>query len=190
MQHINLMSLQAQRRECVRTRLRQWIYILAVVVVALGLLTLERYFGYRGATQQQLALEAAYDPISELKTANKLLTKQIAAIRSEKEFVLALSEQEPTITLLGLLGKAVADGNERVFLQKIELNNLGLASGSPTQKSTVLDLAGIANTGTAVNQFVETLQSVVPFGKIGITTSKEYRIKQQTMQDFSLQCNF
>lgn len=190
MRSINLMSLQAQRHGYIHMRIRQWTRVLLVIALVLGAVTLERYVAYRSAMRQQLALEADYDPIAELKTANRLLAKQITAIRNEEQFVLALSDQEPTITLLGLLGKAIADANERVFLQKIELNNEGLAGGRTTEKKTVLDLAGVANSGTAVNQFAETLQGSVPFGKVEVTSSKEYRIKTQAMQDFSLQGNF
>jgi hypothetical protein len=190
MSSINLMSPHAQRHDSVRLRLRQWTHVLTVAAILLGFLTLERYLVYRSAIQQQLALEADYDPIEELKTANKLLAKQILAIKNEEQFVLALSDQEPTITLLGMVGKSVTDSNEHVFLQKIELNNLGLAGGPPSEKRTVIDVSGIANSGAAVNQFAETLQGAVPFGKVDITSSKEYRVKTQVMQDFTLQGNF
>jgi hypothetical protein len=139
---------------------------------------------------RQLALEAGYDPIKELKAANRLLIKQIAAIKSEEQFVLALSDQEPTLTLLGLIGKSVADANERVFLQKVEVNNLGLAEGNSTEKKTMLDLTGVANSGTEVKQFAELLQGAVPFGEIDVASSSERRIKTQVMQDFTLQGNF
>jgi hypothetical protein len=164
--------------------------VLLVVAIALGVVTLERYVTYRSSASEQLALEAAYDPIQELKAANKLLSKQIAAIRNEQQFVLALSDQEPTITLLGLVGKTVAEANERVFLQKIELNNLGLAGGPPTEKKTVLDLMGIANSSEAVSQLAESMQTLVPFGKVDTTSNKEYRLKTQVMQEFSMQGNF
>jgi hypothetical protein len=190
MRSINLMSLQAQRHGCVHARIRQWARMLLVTAVIIGAVTLERYSAYCSAAQSQLALEADYDPIEELKAANKLLAKQITAIRNEEQFVLALSDHEPTITLLGLLGKAVAEANEHVFLQKIELNNMGLAGGPPTEKKTVLDLGGIANSSGAVNEFAQTLQGSVPFGKVDVTSSKEYRIKTQAMQDFTLQGNF
>jgi hypothetical protein len=190
MASINLMSAQAQRHGCVWMRVRQWTRVLVVTTFVLGAVTLERYLVYRSATEKQLALEADYDPVEELKMANKLIAKQIGAIRNEEQFVLALSDQEPTITLLGMVGRTVSDADEHVFLQKIEVNNLGLAGGPPTEKKTVLDLSGTANSSTAVDQFADSLRGAVPFGKVDIPTSSERRIKTQVMQDFTLQGNF
>lgn len=190
MPSINLMSLQAQRHSCIQLRVRQWTRVLLISGMVLSAFALERYVVYRAALQQQLALEADYDPIQELKAANKLLAKQIAAIKSEEQFVLALSDQEPTTTLLGMIGKTVAESREHVFLQKIELNNIGLAVSSPSEKKTVLDLTGFANSGAAMNQFKDSLQGLVPFGKVEVTSTKEHQMKTQTMQNFTLQGNF
>jgi Tfp pilus assembly protein PilN len=187
---LNLMSLSARRKECRRMRKRHWSFVLASVLVCLGLVTTQRYLSHMSTLRQQHALESKYEPIGALKSANKILAKQIAAIRDEEQFVLALSKREPTITLLGLLGNAVADGDSHVFLQKIELVNVGLESMAKDGLGTQLDVAGIANSTSAVNAFKETLQESLPFGKIDISSTKEYQLKQQTMQDFSLQCVF
>lgn len=190
MASINLMSLQSKRQESIRTRVRQWGRVLLVLSAMLGVITGERYLAHHRAAQEQLLLEAAYEPIVELKAANRQLAKQIAAIHREEQFVLSLSEQEPTITLLGILGKVVADGNDRVFLQKIELNNFTLASGESTEKRTVVDLAGIAESGNAVNDMAAALRGAVSFGTVDVASTRQYRIQQQTMQDFSLQCTY
>jgi Fimbrial assembly protein (PilN) len=187
---INLMSLHARRRECSRTRIRQWSTAVGALCGVLALLSLERYVAYRTISERQFALQNKYDPIAELKTANQILAKQIAAIRGEEQFVLALSEREPTITILGLLGKAVSEADQRIFLQKLELFNQSLEVGSPVAKKIVLDMAGIANSGSAVNQFADKLRQSLSFGKVEITSAKEYQVKQQTMHDFSLQMNF
>ncbi len=186
---INLMSLPIRRKECIRARLRQWTMTLATLATVLGLVMTQRYWAYRSLVHRQLTLEAKYEPLADLKKANKSLASQIDAIRNEEQFVLALSDREPTVTLLGVLSEAVADSDSRVFLQKIELNNIVQADAQATRQS-VLELAGIANSGPAVQQFAETLQHSLSFGKIDITSTKEYRLKQQLLQDFSLQCNY
>jgi hypothetical protein len=190
MSSINLMSLQAQRHGCIRSRMRQWAGVLLGIAGMLGMFTLGHYYTYRSSLHEQIALEADYDPIKELKVANRLLSKQIAAIKNEEQFVLVLSDQEPTFTLLSIIGKSVADTDERVFLQKIEINNLGLAGGPTSEKKTLIDLTGVADGGAQVKQFAELLQGSVPFGKIDVSSSVERRIKTQVMQDFILQGNF
>jgi cell division protein FtsB len=187
---INLMSLRARRQECWRMRLRQWTKALLVLTGFLVAVTAVQYAAYLGTYAEQQVLEAKYEPVNELKNANKLLTRQIAAIRGEEQFVLALSEREPTLTLLGLLGDKVLDSKERVFVQKIELRNLVSAGGVQEPAQTSLDVAGLANSSTAVTQFADALKSELPFGKIDITSTKEVRMKQQTMNDFNLQGTF
>ena len=187
---INLMSPQAKRHQCIRTRASQWGRVLLILLALLGIVTGERYLAYRRAVQDQLLLEAAYEPIVELKSANRLLSQQIAAIRNEEQFVLALSEQEPTITILGLVGNAVADGQDRLFLQKIELNNIGLATDPPAEKQTIVDLAGIAESTVAINELADTLRGTVSFGTVDVMSTKQFRIKQQSMHDFSVQCRY
>ncbi len=186
---INLMSLQNRRRECIRARLRQWCTVLATLSTLLGTVMAERYWAFGTKVHQQLSLEAKYEPLANLKKANKSLAKQINAIRNEEQFVLALSDREPAVTLLGVLGTAVTASENRVFLQKIELNNV-VEDHAQASRRSVLELAGIANSGPAVQQFTETLQQALSFGKVEVTSTKEYRLKQQLLQDFSLQCNF
>lgn len=186
---LNLMSLATRRQECLRARLRQWLAILGVTAAGLCLFGAERYWAYQHAAHKQLRMEAKYEPIADLQKSNKSLTRQIDAIRKEEQFVLALSNREPVVTLLGVLGESIADSDNHVFLQKIELNNAIESNSAATQQST-LELAGIANSGSAVKDFTDTLQSSIPFGKVGVTSTKEQRLKQQTVQDFSLQCTF
>jgi hypothetical protein len=187
---INLMSLGARRQECWRMRLWQWTKALLVCTGFLVAVTAVQYAAYVKTYAEQQVLEAKYEPVNELKNANKLLTRQIGAIRAEEQFVLALSEREPTLTLLGLLGDTVLDSNGRLFVQKIELRNLVSAAGVQVPAQTSLYVAGLANSSTAVNQFAEALKSQLPFGKIDITSTKEVRMKQQSMNDFNLQCTF
>lgn len=187
---INLMSLGARRQECWRMRLRQWTKALLVFTGFLVAVTAVQYAAYYETYAEQQVLEAKYEPINELKNANKLLSRQIAAIRGEEQFVLALSEREPTLALLGVLGNTVLDSDGRLFVQKIELRNIASVSGAQETNQTSLDVAGLANSSTAVNQFAESLRSHLPFGKIDILSTQEVRMKQHSMNDFNVKCSF
>lgn len=187
---LNLMSLQSRRQECLRARIRQWTRILGVAVILIGAVFVRQYLSYRAAIHTQLALESEYEPIADLKKANKYLAEQITAIQAEEQFVLSLSDRQPTVTLLGILSKAVADSKNRVFLKKIELNNIPFEAVSEGAASMVLEMAGIANGGPAVSELLSSLQASLPFAKVGITSSRDFRMKQQSMQDFLLECSF
>jgi hypothetical protein len=187
---INLMSLGSRRHECWRMRSRQWTKALAIFAGFLTAVTAVQYATYLETYAEQQVLEAKYGPLNELKTANKLLTRQIAAIKGEEQFVLALSEREPTLTLLGVLGNTVLDSDGRLFVQKIELRNMVSVSGAQEPSQTSLDVAGLANSNTAITQFAESLRSQLPFGKVDILSTQEVRMKQHSMNDFNLKCSF
>lgn len=187
---INLMSFTSRRRECWRMRLRQWTKALAVFAGFLSAVSTVQYLAFLEAYSEQQGLEAKYEPLHQLKNANKFLTRQIAAIRGEEQFVLALSEREPTLTLLGLLGESIQNSDGRLFLQKIELRNKVSAGQILEPAQTSLDVAGLANSSTAINQFADSLRSQLPFGKIDILSTQEVRMKQHSMNDFNLQCSF
>lgn len=187
---LNLMSQQSRRHACIRRCLRRWCGIFAALVGLTALLTLERYLVLQSERQNQLALEAKYEPLAALKKSNSSLKSQIEAIHREEQFVLALSRHEPTITLLGVLASAVSENESRVFLQKIELNRVLNGATTQGEASSVLELAGVANSGSVVKQFADSLQKSLSFGKVDVTNSKEYRMKQQLLHDFNVQCNF
>jgi cell division protein FtsB len=187
---INLMSLGSRRQECWRMRIRQWMKTLAIFAGFLTAVSAVQYAAYLETYAEQQRLEAKYGPLNELKNANKLLVRQIATIRGEEQFVLALSEREPTLTLLGVLGNTVLDSDGRLFVQKIELRNMVNVSGAPEPSQTSLEVAGLANSSTAINQFAESLRSQLPFGKVDILSTQEVRMKQHSMNDFNLKCSF
>jgi hypothetical protein len=187
---INLMSFLSRRRECWRMRLRQWTKALTIFAGFLTLVAGVQFATYLETSADQLRLEAKYEPLHQLKNANKLLTRQIAAIRGEEQFVLALSEREPTLTLLGLLGDSVQDSEGRLFVQKIELHNKVSPGQTQEPALTSLDVAGLANSSTAINQLADSLRSQLPFGKIDILSTQEVRMKQHSMNDFNLKCSF
>ncbi|TWU29456.1 hypothetical protein [Bythopirellula polymerisocia] len=187
---INLMTPYARRREIYRARLRQWLKITSALFLVLALVTSAHYYYVRQIGLEQQLLETMLEPINHLKEANKRLAKQIAAIRDEEQFVLALSSENHTVTVLGLLGSAVAKVGDRVFFEKIELSSSGRTDYPQTNSPMVLDIAGIADNKAAAIQVAEELQSSIPAGKVDVTTNKETRINNLLMHNFALHGTF
>lgn len=187
---INLMTLTSRRREVYRTRLRQWLKVSGALVLILAMVTATHSYGVRKTSLEQQLLETTLEPINHLKEANKRLAKQIAAIRDEGQFVLALSNRKPTVTLLGVLGSAVAKIGDHAFLEKIEISSSGRATYTQLNSPMVLDIAGLADNQSAAGQVAEELQTSIPSGTVEMTANKETRIKNQSVYDFSLHFTF
>ncbi len=187
---INLMTLYARRREVYRARFRQWLKVSGALLLILAMVTATHSYCVRKTTLEQQLLETTLEPINHLKESNKRLAKQIAAIRDEEQFVLALSSRKPTVMLLGVLGSAVAKVGDRAFLEKIEISSSERATYSQLNSPMVLDIAGLADNKSAAGQVAEELQMSIPSGTVEMTANKETRIKNLPVYDFSLHCTF
>ncbi|QEG34200.1 hypothetical protein [Bythopirellula goksoeyrii] len=187
---INLMTPYARRREIYRTRVRQWLSISSITLLILIITTSVHYYYVREINLERQLLETSLEPINHLKNANTRIVKQIAAIRDEEQFILALSSEKPTVTLLGLLGTAVAKAGDHVFVERLELSNLERSTTTPMETPIAIDIAGLANNKSSAGQLAEGFQTSIPSGKVEVTSNKETRLKNQLVHDFTLQGTF
>lgn len=187
---INLMTPYARRREIYRTRLRQWLSISSITLLILIITTSVHYYYVREINLERQLLETSLEPINHLKNANTRIVKQIAAIRDEEQFILALSSEKPTVTLLGLLGTAVAKAGDHVFVERLELSNLERSTTTPMETPIAIDIAGLAINKSSAGQLAEGFQTSIPSGKVEVTSNKEIRLKNQLVHDFTLQGTF
>lgn len=187
---INLMTPYARRREIYRTRLRQWLNISGITLLILIVATSVHYYHVRQINLERQLLETSLEPINHLKNANTRIVKQIAAIRDEEQFILALSSKKPTVTLLGLLGSAVAKAGDHVFVERLELSNLERSTTMSVETPIVIDIAGLANNKSSAGQLAEGFQTSIPSGKLEVTSNKETRLKNQLVHDFTLHGTF
>jgi hypothetical protein len=188
--HINLMSPRARVQECSRTRMRQWLRILAAVVGGIVLHASITWWPAYINSQQCALLETRYGPLRQMKETNKALTAQIANTHDKSKLELALSRQTPVLTLVGLVSQAVAASEGSVYLEQISYsqdNDPGEATGDSL---TQVGLEGYSADPAAIEHLAESLRIALPFADVRLEPIKQVQINASSLNAFQIECSF
>jgi hypothetical protein len=167
----------------------QWSRILAVVSGLLVLHGAITWWPVHVRSLQRAALETQYEPLRQMKMDNKALSREIASTLDESKLELALSKQTPMATLVGLVGRAVADTHDKVFLDKIaygETETDGAVGHVPAHVS----LEGIGVDPVAVSQFTDLLKSSMKFANVEVGAIEAIEVNQHPMHTFQIDISF
>jgi len=190
MAHINLMTSQARIRECSRQQLRRWNQAILALVIVLGGATAVHYYPCYAAAKERETLEVRAQSIHQLQAANERLEERITQIQEEEQFVLGLSRKTPVVSLIGLIGSAVAENEGKVFLEQIEYSSDSIPGRAVTSRSGDFELTGIGTDGIAVKKFAEALQKQLPHASVQLNKTGEQVVNKQAVQRFTVMCTF
>ena len=185
---LNLMSERARKREQLRRCLRLWSRVLAGVVLLLGIWGFSKWRVCYQEVERQASVESEYEPIRQLRFVSNRLTKQIDTLTSAERIPLALANQQPLLSLIGLATQAVAEHDGRVYLGQIVIEREPLPQESARQPALRFALEGFAIDGNAVTQLAAVLRDVGPFAAVELTTNQQSGAAAQAQQVFSIQC--
>ncbi len=190
--HLNLMSNRSRVQTCARKRLRQW----TVVLTVLGFLFIPTWFAIWLPVHQQgeevAALEARYEPFRQMNKASKEFKKRIELVQAQEKISLALAKIDtPVVTLLGIVGKTVAESQGQVYLEKLEFQqSASLLSEQESETSRAISVAGRGISKKSVIRLRKNLKTALPFADVKLRTSKPEFINQQQIEKFLLQSSF
>lgn len=188
--HLNLMSENARMRESVRSHIRLWVRIWMVSFLALGIAGFVIWWPAHKASSFRAQLEAEYEPIRLMKAENKSLQQKIESLNQQEDHILSLTDQFPTITLLGLLGEAVDATEKKVFLNEVDFE-LGDPNQATSEKQiTSLLLEGFSLQRSAITKLTDSLQANLPFANIQLQSATDIRVNEQPMLAFTIECTF
>ena len=186
--YINLMSHRARVRECIRSRLRQWLCLLAATLAVVMLHAFVSWLPVHSSSLHRDALEARYEPYRQMKLENRQLTQQIADAKGNNKLELELTKETPVLTLVGLVSQAVSETDGNIFLKHINFSQ----EGSPTNRNAndveQVALSGLGTDSVTVQRFSERLKTVLPFAKVQIRQTESVEVGDHAMQSFQIQC--
>jgi hypothetical protein len=140
-------------------------------------------------SQQRGALEAQYEPLRQMKMENKSLQREIDETLDNSQLELALSNQTPVVTLVGVVSRAAAETDGKVFL-----DNLAYSQRAETQAAeggeSIVTLEGMGADAVAVGQFADRLKSAVEFAEVRVESVETIEINQRPMQVFKIEFAF
>jgi Tfp pilus assembly protein PilN len=152
MHALNLLTSNARRRQIVTVRLRQWTAIIAASLILLaGWATWLWYRGQAMSTYRQ-ALEARYEPMSELQADLVDLRQEINRLSEREHFTLSLAKSRPPITLLGTIAQATSTIDTGILISQFELE-------SAVDGTAQLKLGGLGRSSLDVAKFLASLRN-------------------------------
>jgi len=190
--HLNLMSSQSRVHACIRTRIRQWAKALALVSALLVPTWFLFWWPVLQQGQHVATLDAKFEPLRQMNRASKRFQKNIERVRAQEKTALALAEIDtPVVTLLGMIGKAVADSQGNVVVDNLDFHQAAaVLSSEETEEQISIELEGKGIDEFSVSRLASDLQSALPFADVQISSSKPERIHQQQMQIFTIKFSF
>ena len=94
------------------------------------------------------------------------------------------------VTVVGLVGKAVANSRENIVLNKVDFQqDTTLQDPETANSEPQIQLQGIAANDEAIEKFTQSLQTAFPFGNIVLKSSEQKEFNSKTIYEFSIQCS-
>jgi len=188
--HINLMTTRARVKECSRMRVKQWSRILVAVFALLAVHASISWWPIHSSSQRRELMETQYNPLRQMKAANKKLAAQIAGTLDQSKLELALSRQTPVHALVGLVSQKIAESNGEVFLEQIGYSQREKTDVSTASTRSQLALEGFSSDPIAVQRMAESLRSALPFAEVTLHPIESIEINEYPMQTFQIECSF
>jgi len=183
---LNLLSLQARKREQIRRARRLWLRVLAATCSTLLVAGLMQWQLCQRAASHHTAAAARYEPIRRLKADNTSLSQQIKKLSTKERIPLALAQQEPLLGLIGFVAGEFAAHRDRAYVRQIAIEYNPLAPNSNDTSALVVDLQGVTVDPSAATALAESLRQTGPFKAVRISTSKASRGTEAAQQLFSI----
>lgn len=185
MHYVNLMSPAARAREVRRTRIRQWRLVLSAAVALLVPASVVAWWPVHRGEKRIAALEMQYEPMRKLIAETCKLRKQIDETRDRGRLALALEQQKPMLSLLGLVGQAVEQTQPDVVLAALDFEQ---APGPWVQPdSTRLKLSGIGKSGQATATLTDRLRERLPAAEVAVVEARPVTQSGQLRSEFEIE---
>ena len=185
--HVNLMSEGARFRTAARVRLRRWGLALAVSVTVLTPIASWRWQDARRIRQEHEALEASYEPIRRLNTANTELRTTAATLVRDERLPLALSRKRPVASLLGVISSAAATSNGELYVEHL---NIAQSPPGPEGAPAAQDrlIVEVATTLTYdISDFTQALR-IAPITEVKVASDDLVSENGVDRKNYTLEC--
>jgi hypothetical protein len=191
--HINLLPLEIRRRHIVRLRLRPWGAVWFAVAALLATLTTWDWQDAQSAARKRMVLEQQLAPTQALEAANAELAKQIDLLEKRESVALALSNERPILSLLGMIGKASQAAEGRVYVQQLQWNETPQAVGAPSAAASaiaMLRLQGVGLDNLSIARFAAALRDANVFSQVQVNASNAVSDPAEAGRSYAIECTF
>ena len=184
--YVNLLPTQYRRKQLLWLRLKQWSVI---GCLALGALAVSCCIEMTRNSRNRLRLDALRSEYTQVKdTADKveILKKDIDDLKQRESIVLSLVEEQPILTLIGLISQATSKCDGGLCVQRMQLERRDAADSRANTK--VLLLEGMAADHHLVARFAAALRETEAFQRVELRSSTRRILQEVEGQAYSVEC--
>jgi hypothetical protein len=123
----------------------------------------------RHVVGQLEALEASYEPVRRLISANRALNSKAADLVARESLALQLARRRSVTTLLGIINAAIEETSGAVFIQRMTMTQDASSPGVPGAGRVILNAT--STIGYDTGPLIEALNRP-PFSSVKVTSSE------------------
>ncbi len=185
---LNLLSERSRKRNQLRRSMRLWARVLCVVMLLTSIVGITKWRACSKAHAEQVAVEAEYEPIRQLKIENGRLRKQIAELEKAEIIPLKLAVHEPLLALMGVASQVVREQQQSAYLNQLEIEREPLAL-EPNERSLVtVHVEGVSMDKSSAEQIASSIRELGPFARVDLKTRDLAISNAQQQLAFSIEC--
>jgi hypothetical protein len=102
---------------------------------------------------------------------------------------LALADDPPVVSVVGLLAQTLGRAEGSAYVQKLQLDRKPLSDSSAGSRSS-LSIDGVTADGTASAGLTNLLRDAMPFRQVELSKSEATKLNQVPAHAFSIKCSF
>jgi hypothetical protein len=139
----------------------------------------------------QTAVHAARQSLDEIKS----MQRSLRSTRRQQAVALALNDERPVLTLLGVVSNAARDPSAEVAIEKFKFTAAALAEGkaakTPAQPQlNRLELHGVGRDNVAIAQFVLALREGGVFAHVNLQATAPSQLGEVQVRTFQVECTY
>lgn len=189
---VNLLPQSYSRRQTARVWLVQWGAAWLAFALLIG--------GVYGVRQRDLnrqrtwlvALESDYAPLRKRAMEVAATKIRIEELTRHESLALTLADEQPMLTLVGVLSQAARQCDGEVSIQYLQLVPAPVQGGRSEGHSPakLLSIKGVGVNNLAVARFVASLRDCQVFDAVGLTSAGGSTQKGDPSCVYHLECTF
>jgi len=188
---INLLPASYQRQLMLRRRVYQWGIVLAMGLLAAGIMRMRDVREYSTLSQRLDLLAREHQPTQQMLRRLVDMREELSELYQLEQVAKELEYQRPALFLLGLLSEIGEQTGGRLRVTKLELT--GLQHPSTARKNESVGGSGVLLTGVSLdNQSVAKLESGLWesgfFSKVELLKSTVIGEEQGSLREYQLRC--
>jgi hypothetical protein len=191
--HLNLMPLRVQYRQALWGLARRWLLVAAVAVLVAFGLAWRTWAGYLATLQRQAELRSAVQAARQTLDEVKSMQRQLKATTRQQAVALALADERPVLTLLGVVSQAARASDVEVAMEKLSFTAAaaeGKAKSPALAVANRLELRGVGRDNVAIAQFVAAMRDAGVFAAVDLKATAPSQLGSAQVRTFHVECTY